>query len=226
MIVVLTCDRPVDHLPDTLRSIDESATDSTRVVVVDGIVAPNVPSGWSVCLSPKPQWEYRIHNRFPFWKCLELATDAHEDLIFFEDDVSLCRNGAAYAEQFIVPEPLALVSLFAPFAEMPAGPPHISVHHIGQFSFFQAAKIPLRTCQSLVLARGEMQASRLGGSDTCVAIIGQRRDWKYGVHWPSIVQHVGEESVVSQCRKPGRIARSFDSGLDALSLPPSLELRG
>lgn len=225
MIAVLTCRRPVDHLPATLREIDASATERNRVVVVDGESAPYVPSGWTAKLAPKPAWDYKIHNRFPFWACMEAAVDAGEDLVFFEDDISLCVNGARYAEQFIVPDELALVSLFAPFADMPPGGPHIAVSCIKHFAFFQGAKIPLRTCRALVDAKAEMAASRLGGSDTCVGIIGHRRGWKYGTQWPSIVQHVGEHSVVTGAPVPGRIARSFDRNLDALTLPTALELR-
>jgi hypothetical protein len=225
MIAVLTCQRPVSHLADTIRGIDASATERNRVVVVDGESVDDVPPHWSVKFAPKPAWDYKIHNRFPFWACLELAVDAGEDLLFFEDDVTFCVNAVRYAEQFVVPDGLALVSKIAPLGDMPPGGPHVAVHDIKHFAFLQGAKIPLRTCQSLMIARGEMQASRLGGSDTCVGIIGHRRGWKYGVHWPSIVQHVGDYSVVSQCHNPGRIARSFDASLDALTLPLAPELR-
>lgn len=103
--------------------------------------------------------------------------------------------------------------------------PTVTVAGSKNFAFFQGAKIPLRTCETLWDARDEMKASRLGGSDTCVGNIGHARGWKVGTLWPSIVQHIGDHSVVSQCHLPGRVARSFDASLDALTLPLSPELR-
>lgn len=217
MIAVLTCRRPVDHLAETLRGIDASATDPNRVVVMDGTEPPPVPTGWRVVLAPKPDWEWHIHNRFPFWACLEQAAAAGEDLLFFEDDVTFCVNAVRYAERFVVPDSLAMVSLYVPFGDV-ATPPQIAVSDIHHFAFFQGAKIPLRTCRALVEAKPEMVQSRMGGSDTCVGIIGHARGWKVGTHYPSIVQHVGEHSVVSQRVIPERISRCFDPNLDAMTL--------
>lgn len=54
MICVLTCPRPVAHLSETLRSIDESATSKNRFVVSDSIEIPSVPAPWFGVSRPKP----------------------------------------------------------------------------------------------------------------------------------------------------------------------------
>lgn len=219
MIAVLTCSRrPVSYLAETLTGIDASATDPNRVVVVDGFDPPEVPAGWSVTLAPKPEWEWRTHNRYPFWECLEAAVRIDDDLIFFEDDVTLCKNAVRFAEQLAVPDDLALISLFAPFGDesMVRG---IHVSPARDFTFCQGMKIPLRTCRTLVDRRADMVSSRLGGSDNCVALIGDSLGWKIGTLRPGIVQHVGDVSLVSERLRMDRVSRTWPGKeFDAMTL--------
>ncbi len=199
---------------DTLRSIDASAKDKSRIVVVDGDYLPKGTVGWQVVYAPKPQWEYRIHNRFPFWRCIELAADANEDLVFFEDDVSLCKNGAEYIESVKVPDRLAFLSFFS----MENGHGIVERATNRDFGFLQAAKFPLRTCKRLVELRNVMSSSRLGGSDTCVGIIGAMLGWNHGIVFPNVAQHMGVESVVSGMPLPNRTSPTFREDFDALEL--------
>ncbi len=215
MICVLTCPRPVNYLPATLRSIDASAKSKNRIVVVDGDYLPKDTTGWQVVYAPKPSWDYRIHNRFPFWRCLELAVEADEDLVFFEDDVLLCKNGAAYIESYKIPNGLAFVSFFSP--ELRASDCIATGLPIKNFAFLQGCKFPLETCKKLVEMKSAMVSSQLGGSDNCVGKVGNELGWKYGIHCPSIVQHVGRESVVSGV-DTNRVSPTFRNDLDAMTI--------
>ncbi len=214
MICVLTCPRPVNYLPATLRSIDASAKSKNRIVVVDGDYLPKDATGWQVVYAPKPQWEYRIHNRFPFWKCIELAFEAAEDLVFFEDDVKLCKNGATFIESLTVPESLAFLSFFS----MDNGHGTVERKTDRGFGFLQAAKFPLRTLERLVAMKHVMTSSRLGGSDTCVGIIGAMFGWNHGIVFPNVAQHVGDESVVTGSGAPKRMSPTFREEFDAMEL--------
>lgn len=196
MIVVLTDQRRREHLAATLADVDACAASPRRVVLVDGIEAPPVPSGWEVVLAPKPADARPTENRWTTWRAFELARAAGEDLIFLEDDVKACPGAALYVEQFAVPADTALVLFYAPWgdATMPWGLWRI---HASRFSFCQALKVPLRTCITLCEARSEMETCVTPGSDECIREIGAARDWLIGVHYPGLYQHVGFTSIVS-----------------------------
>lgn len=221
MIVVLTDPRRPEHLPATLASLDGSGADRNRIVVVDGEDLPRgLPVGWKTVRAPKPRGVSPRENRWSTWRAFELAAEAGEDLLFFEDDVLGSPNAVRYAELLKVPTDCAWVMLYAPWgdASFPYG---IGRFHADRFSFCQALKIPLQTCRLLAAARGEMEVSRSGGSDECMRQIGARRDWLFGVHWPGLFQHVGVESVVSnQSLRGDRTSRAWFAGMDAMSLLP------
>jgi len=207
MICVLTMPgRP--YLLQTLEDIDSSAQSQHRVIVSD---CRTVPADSTV---RRHGWDSRPfdgagtpgHNKWPFWHCLRAAAGTGSDLLFFEDDVRLSKNAARYAEHWLqVPGDLAWVSLYAPWgdSEVPWG---LCKVRAAGFNFCQALKIPNRTIQELVgeANTGEMENSMLGGSDDVLREIGGRRKWSYGVHFPGVVQHVGEQSAVCTARTLSR----------------------
>ncbi len=195
MIVVLTDPRRPEYLAQTLASVDQSATDSNRIVLVDGPVVA-APSPWRVISAPKPVSSLPKQNRWTTWRAFELAADAQEDLLLFEDDVQGCPNAVLYAETFPVPGDCAFISLYAPWGDA-SFMPGIWRYHSANFSYCQALKIPLRTCREFADARVEMETSKSGGSDECMREVGGRRDWLVGVHYPGLFQHVGMSSLVS-----------------------------
>jgi len=202
VIAVLTDPRRPQHLAATLAGIDSSAASRARVVVVDGAAAPDLPPGWRAELAPKPPRTRPAENKWATWRAFELAAAAGEDLLFFEDDVAGCPGAAAYAEEVRVPTDCALLMLYAPWGDG-AFPPRIWRYHASQFSFCQALKIPLPTCQKLAAARREMERLEEGGSDECIRAIGGDLDWLVGMHVPGLYQHVGMKSIVSGDRDLG-----------------------
>jgi len=219
MICVLTDPRRPVHLLSTLRSLDESATDTNKIVVVDGSYSPELSSTWRAELAPKPAGARNTQNRWSTWRAFELAVAAEDDLLFFEDDVTGCPSAALYAETLRVPDDCAFLSLYAPWGDA-SFPPGIWRYHASKFSFCQALKVPLHTCRVLVEARDEMAASACGGSDECIGEIGGRRDWLVGVHYPGLFQHVGAFSVVSGDRTlaGNRHSRAWLADIDAMKL--------
>lgn len=197
MIAVLTIVHPQrTYLERTLQGIDESATSAHKVVVVDGQYPPDVPAGWSVELAPKPSFAAPTENKHTTWRAFELAVEAGEDLVFFEDDLLFCKNAVRYIETFQVPSDCAFTLFYAPWGDASMrGTWRI---HAARYDFAQALKVPLDTCKTLVSLKSTMITSRLGGSDENLRILGTPRGWKIGVHYPGLVQHVGDFSAASQ----------------------------
>ncbi len=195
MIVVLTDPRRPEYLAKTLASVDQSATDPNKIVLVDGPEIA-VPASWRCIAAPKPASAPSRQNRWTTWRAFELAAEAQEDLLLFEDDVQGCLNAVLYAETLPVPADCAFLSLYVPWGDA-SFMPGIWRYHSANFSFCQALKVPLRTCRAFADARTEMEASASGGSDECMREVGGRRDWLVGVHYPGLFQHVGMSSLVS-----------------------------
>lgn len=214
MIVVITTARPdgSSHLADTLHAIDSSATSERRVVLVDSADALDVPSGWTVINFTKPPQAKRGQNKWITWRAFELAAEADEDLLFFEDDLALCRGAARYIERLAVPDDLAFVSLYDPYGDANDGRPwglwraRMHVYH-----YCQALKVPLRTCRILAAGIDEMRGClRFGGSDDTLRDFGQPRNWMCAIHVPGLVQHVGAKSCVgTQGLEGARVSRSY-----------------
>jgi hypothetical protein len=208
MIVVTTCDRS-EYLQQTLDAIDLSATG--RKVLVADRCEPPARAGWEVShVPPRPSFARPRENKWCLWHAFDLAAAAGEDLLFFQDDLALCRNAVRYVQRLAVPDDVALVSLFAPFGDstMPHGLWRSKCH---VYMYCQAVKFPLRTVRELAAARQEMadQLNR-GGDDDALQVLGSARGWLYAVHYPSIVQHVGAKSSVSDATLVGcRVSRAF-----------------
>ena len=93
--------------------------------------------------------------------------------------------------------------------------------HINNYNFAQCLKVPLRTCKILSNMRKDMEASREGGIDEILRVLGGPLDWKVGVHYPGLVQHIGSYSAVGETRtlRGYRSSRSWmGADFDAMSL--------
>lgn len=195
MIAVVTAPREgVSYLEATLESIDSSARDANRIVFLDGDGDVALPSSWRLERAPKPANHPR-QNKWTAWAAITRAAAMNEDLLFFEDDIKLCKNGSAHAESVRVPADVALVTFYAPFGDLTMQP-GIWRGPMGQFGYAQALKFPARTCVELHRARQEMADGRFGTTDGMLREMGRRRSWHYGVHYPGIVQHRGATSLV------------------------------
>jgi hypothetical protein len=129
------------------------------------------------------------------WHCFKLAAEAAEDLVLLEDDLAICKNGAMLMERLGVPDDCAFLSFFCIGGVGMANGIHRARMHA--FCYAQALKFPLRTVIELHEAFGEMARDpRVPGADDVLQRIGRQRGWLYGMHFPNIVQHVGEVSAV------------------------------
>lgn len=221
MICVVTCKREgVDYLPATLAAVDASAT-GRRVLVSDSLIhRPSAPAPWELVTFRKPaQSSNRPENRWAMWKCFELAAHTGEDLVVLEDDLQLCENTALVMERLPVPADCAFVTFFACHGKNLNKGIHRQRMH--SFCFAQALKFPARTVDEMHGAFAEMAGDpRWIGSDDSLRVMGCKRRWLYGTHYPNLVQHVGDVSAVGNHVQGSRRSETFP-GLDfnARSLP-------
>jgi hypothetical protein len=209
VIAVVTCERPcgASYLRATLDSIDASARDTNKLVFVDGAEPLPLPDGWrSVCMRRPGE---RAENRWTAWGAIRVAAAGDEDLLLCEDDIRFCRNGAARAETVPIPDDVAFLSYFAPFGDMTMVE---GIWRTGMttFGYAQCLRLPARTCRELADADQEMRDCPVGMTDAVLRAIGVRRRWRYGVHYPGIVQHVGEVSAIGTGSLDGcRVSRAY-----------------
>jgi hypothetical protein len=211
LICVLTHPRQgASYLVDTLASIDLSANGPRYVVTDSDAALPSIPGHWGV-LSFQRRATERPENRWAMWRSFLLAYELGDDLIVCEDDIALCRNGAAHAEALSVPDDVAWVSLYDPHfrSSAPRGLHRMAAR---QFSFAQMLKFPLRTC-ALMRAMGCETVDRLG-SDDQLAALGAMLSLTYALHVPSLAQHVGEVSAVGNGDLSLRTSQSFRAEYD------------
>jgi hypothetical protein len=240
LIVVLTCERPKSgwFLENTVRAIDrEGGRDLARMIVVDGdqttyekisarLVASGAGAGWQMV--PLGQ---RTGSTLAMNHALVRAAQEARDVLFFEDDVYLCRNAVRRMRQVTVPDRCGCLTFFdmkeVP-RDSPAGLYRRMPRQIRDWSFWgcQALKLPADMVRWL--ADRNWGACRVGGtrmaSDTVLGrLIVEHPDRnEVAVHIPCLVQHVGH---LSACF-PGlpltakRTASNFAGAeFDATSLP-------
>ncbi len=150
-LTVLTTPARTDYLLGTLASIDAAGGDrflGNRVVFVDGDrgQVPDVPPGWAkLTTGDGPRGTRRA-----LWKILHLAGIARVPyLLYFEDDVRLCRRAVAAMSAIDVPPGLGFLSFFNQHGDAPepgihcrrADDPKVGHGYWGN----QALKIPLRS---------------------------------------------------------------------------------
>jgi len=222
LIVVLTCRRPgAAYATETIRQINESAPSSEEKVLLSDGPPPEgleAPPSWRVVEEPRPV--IPPQNKHTAWKAFELAFAAKSDLCFFEDDLLLAKNAAARIARFHVPDDLAFVTFFSTWltSRQPIGLWRI---HAATYVMAQSLKFPLRTVGELLLARQspEWHNTKQGGFDEVLRRFAMARGWRYGIHNPNLVQHVGETSAVGNGRlSENRVTPNFaGAGTDALA---------
>ena len=210
MIAVTTCTRAggVSYLQATLASIDASARDKHKVLFVDGSAyLTDAPPGWEQRITPRPC--VRAENRWPAWSAIRESVEHSEDLLLCEDDIKFCRNGVARAETVPIPDDVAFLSYFAPFGDLTMSE-GIWRTSMTTFGYAQCLRLPLRTLRALIEKRWEMTDASNGTTDGVLRAMGVRRGWKYGVHYPGLVQHVGAVSAIGTAGLVGRrVSRAY-----------------
>jgi hypothetical protein len=239
----MTCPRPpgqADSLHATLRALDGAGAGdlASKVVFSDG----PLPGAEIVTAPGRRPWLVREHADGPsgtipallrMWRgALALGADA---LLMFEDDVLPCRNAVHRMVRHGVPDDCALAS-FLDMNRMPEGTEEglyrvtghgFSTPTTTPFWGHQALLVPRRTLQEVAALSPEATAEmvhRFGlGSDCMLGHLmatGAISRPSYGVHVPSLVQHVGAQSRVNpESRDHVRPARNFPGAdFDALTL--------
>jgi hypothetical protein len=199
MISVLTCAARGQYLAQTIASIDRAGGaeyPGPKVIHVDG-PADGVPrfEGWDVvALSPA-----RGGARRAMLDIVGRAAAAGvELLLYFEDDVLLCRNAIRAMIEIGVPEPLGFVTYCdllwhpVPPLELQAFPgcPRNAPVADGGFVGCQALALPLRTLERLSTTPAPQWIDR----NNCDATIGTSCE-VYGVV-DSLANHVGADSCI------------------------------
>ncbi len=199
MISVLTCAARGQYLAQTIASIDRAGGaeySGPKIVHVDGSADGIGPfPGWRVeSLSPARGGARRA--MFDVFTRAELA--GVELLLYFEDDVVLCKNAIRAMQEIGVPEPLGFVSycdlLHHPVPPLelrafPGCPRNVPVAD-GGFVGCQALALPRRTIRSILSTPPPVWIDR----NNCDATIGTSSA-AYGIV-DSLANHVGMESCI------------------------------
>jgi hypothetical protein len=215
MIAVITTNRNQDYLAETIRQIDESARSKKKVVILDSHkpAPPDFPvnRSWEVIQYLKPT--YHRHNKWVGWKAFEVAAESGEDLCFFEDDLELGKNVALYIENFKIPEEMAFVAFFDSYLPktIPMGLWRIHGH---AFQMSQAVKFRADKIKDFLAYRNSPSWQRLMaviGFDEMIKHCAIENKFHYGIHQPSLVQHVGAVSAVGNGHldHPSRVSHSY-----------------
>lgn len=216
MIVVSTVPNR-EYLLNTVTSIDLSAQSKTKIVLCDGDnFNLQIPKSWDLVYFQQPKtspWGSDRNNKFSMWEAFRLAININEDLLFFEDDLIFSQNAASLIENFIVPKDTSWISFFSPFGTR-AMPNLVSRFPAKTFLFSQCIKFPLDTCKLLYSNYNKMLETQWGGSDEILSRLGEKLNLNYGIFFPSLVQHVGEQSFVGNGRLTEFRTSSSFRGID------------
>ena len=230
LITVLTCPRGKDYLTDTLNSLERGGVrevDAARLVLFDGACSQHGlvrDFGWgSYLLGDSPQGNLRA-----FLGVFEIAQERDVDrLLFFEDDIVVCKNAVSKMLLIKVPEDCAFVSFFD-MKELPygaaAGMPKVSTMGTDGRGYWgsQAILWPRRTLDYMLAHKDEILEGQNKHSSDC--LFGHQllhSPWpRYAIHVPNLVEHTGDISAIwSWTPKINRKATNFPGeGFDALSL--------
>lgn len=234
LVVVLTCPRSTHYLADTLNSLerggvrDVGATTVKRLLVVDDGTPPDLGADrlrdWPVMhLGAEPQGNLRA-----FLGVFEIAQKCDVDrLLFFEDDIVVCKNAVPKMLNTEVPDDCAFVSFFD-MKELPYGTAAgmYKVSTMGKdgrgYWGSQAMLWPRRTIDYMLAHKDEILEGRNKHSSDC--LFGHQllySPWpRYGVTVPNLADHTGIISAIwSWIPKVNRKATNFPGeGFDALSL--------
>ena len=156
-----------------------------------------------------------------FFRILETAA-AHRGLsmlTIFEDDIVLARNAFSYIATTKIDSDLAFVSWFSIYHY--AGPRLLPLLHCIEardYQFNQAITFPARTVHELLASDALKNWSEPHGADRIYKDVFPDR--KVGIHYPSLVQHVGgTESLVGNNDHGPRTSPTFiGEDADALAL--------
>lgn len=223
-LTVLTTPARTDYLLGTLASIHAAGGHrftGNRVVFVDGDpnAVPAVPRGWAKLRVG----EGGRGTRRAMWKILNLAAIARAPyLLYFEDDVRLCRNAIGAMAAVTVPPGVAFLSFLNQLEGVPArrglhcrraDDPKIGHGYWGS----QALKIPLRSLRHFERSHTEPLHGWGYASDVWLGeqlATSKTPEHYYGICSPSLVRHIGERTTI-----PSQAGQTLDGHRAGLNYP-------
>lgn len=238
-IAVLTCDRPgAFYLGDTIRQIDsEGGAPLDRRLYVDGSegfakrleewLYDNRRIGWSVIRLGE-----KLGSSEAMRRLLRMETVHGTDLLFFEDDLELCKNTVHRMVHQSVPSDTWLISFFDA-KEVTDGAP-IGIHRRppnghDRLGFRCSQALKFKAAAIRILAEADWNVYDIHrmkmGSDHLIGEIlaSHPTTSRIGIHIPSLVQHVGRHSACFKgmdLTDPLRTTQHYPGReFDALTLP-------
>jgi hypothetical protein len=229
-IAVLTCAARGAYLEQTIASLERAgAGELDRVIYVDGPAEPlegRFPGWFVASVSDEPGRGARL----AMVEIMRRASAAGvELLLYFEDDVVLCRNAIRAMIEIGVPEPLGFVS----YCDLRGGGPPLELHALpGQFRGYglpeggfrgcQALAIPLRTLRVFDTWEAPPWVDRNMCDETIAQVVPA-----FGV-FDSLADHTGHVSAITGRAYPaGRELRAAGfpgEDFDADAVPRAFEL--
>lgn len=217
LLAVKTCPRPdgVSYLQRTLESLAKAGAleNNDRVVISDGYESLAIRD-WAITMGPGPSGPAMALGRV-----LQQARQ-YDQILLFEDDLVACKNAIPWMLKVGVPDDLFLVSFFDVDRCKTGTEPGLYRFPNRVFSSTLCVLLPKRSVEFL-LSRDQFH--RHESADSLLSSEMGLSPWPYyGLHYPSLVEHVGAVSAKDPLAKlvKGRVATHFVGvDFDALSLP-------
>ncbi len=233
LLVLNTTKRPgdVDYFTDTLARVEAAGASAiakeNKLIYSDGPFGRETPAGWELIETPEAT------GTLPGLEAIsKIARERNMDLLFLEDDITLTKNAITKMMGFEVPDDLGFVSFFDFYTA--AG--HANgiekrgyEDQVPLQAGVQAIKFPRRSLDFL-WGEGQpqsvLQGKKFGRLYVIKFYFWRHSPWKqFGMHFPHLVQHIGEVSAVNGTRSQmmaaageKRISNNFPGeDFDALS---------
>ena len=203
LIVVSTCPRPngVSYLMQTLSNIDKEGGMHIDKLILSNGEMNECPSAWDYL---ETHHALPISTRTNLWQAFSIAKTRNVDsLLFFEDDIVLCKNAVARMLEVDCPSHCTFVSFFdnnrGRSSKWGIQTSSLPKDFNGQlFHGTLAMSFPKKTIEFLAdkdpFSLRTDQPHRQ--ADTVMAEICATSPWPHVAHHiPSLVRHVGEISV-------------------------------
>lgn len=220
-LTILTCPDRTTHLDNTIKSLELAGLndlDFEKIIYVDGSLdGYKQYPGWQLIRLA----DHQLFTKDALLKIMVTAAqDKVEQLFYFEDDIVLCKNALHIMHAVEIPNDVAFLAycdlkdigsrfgIATAIGHDPAAPPATGGHWGNQ-----ALVLPHRSLQLLIDIEPPEWAYPYA-SDVYISTImvsGSSPIQKYGVFYPSLVQHVGDISIVS----PGALLNRW--GRDTMS---------
>lgn len=227
LVAVSTCQRQVNYLGNTLRSLDTTgARDMPKVLMWNGTDADvkiSFESFWSIKKNPEPK-----STRTNLWAAIRLAAEMKVDrLLYFEDDIVACRNAVTHMAQVPIPEQVGVMSFFDQrlvSKTVPNGVYTIPIKKISKGLWGMVAVVFPRGALGHLAKQDPFSVLKdepERNGDRVVGLFLQDSKWpRIGINAPSLCEHVGAVSAA----RPGAVLKGRQAlnwpgeGFDALSL--------